>query len=258
MNNKMTSTKNVMIILLAALVVVSAGAVSYGSSLKAEEAAPEEYIEEAVTAAIYQAVEVQEIEVPAEEPAPAEEPEQPAEEPEQPAEEPEQPAEETEEAFDVEKAYEEYCKLGSDAEKEEYLNALSAENRELLLKYIEEKEAAAAAEEAAPVEEEPAEEAEETDEEEPEEEAEEVEDAEDKALDINIWYEFDGDFNYGTKVIWKSSVDGLKDGQAAKYQWQVDKGNGWEDIDGANADTYEMIVDTENAGYTWRLVVDAE
>ena len=252
MNNKMTSTKNVMIILLAALVVVSIGAVSYGSSLKAEEAAPEEYVEEAVVAE-EPVVDVQEIAVPAEEPEqPAEEPEQPAEEPEQPAEEAGQPAEEVEEAeeaeeaFDVEKAYEEYCKLGSDAEKEEYLNSLSAENRELLLKYIEEKEAAAAAEEAAPVEEEPA------------EEAEEVEDAEDKALDINIWYEFDGDFNYGTKVIWKSSVDGLKDGQAAKYQWQVDKGNGWEDIDGANADTYEMIVDAENACYTWRLVVDAE
>ena len=259
MNNKMTSTKNVMIILLAALVVVSAGAVSYGSSLKAEEAAPEEYIEEAVTAAIYQAVEVQEIEVPAEEPAPVvEEPEQPVEEPEQPAEEPEQPAEEVEEAeeaeeaFDVEKAYEEYCKLGSDAEKEEYLNALSAENRELLLKYIEEKEAAVAAEEAtaeetAPVEEEPAEEAEETDE-------------EDEIIPPTVDISFEnldgGDIVSGSNIRMHADVSGATEGMKLEYQWQYNAGDGWVNIDGATGETYDFIINEGNCGYIWQVVLN--
>lgn len=52
-----------------------------------------------------------------------------------------------------------------------------------------------------------------------------------------------------------SELEGFEDEEVV-YQWQVDDGNGWKDIDGASGDTYKITLTDENAGYAYRLFVD--
>lgn len=174
-------------------------------------------------------------EAPAEE-APAEEvtaEENPAEE--APAEEiiaEEEPAEEVpeEEAFDVVAAYEYYITL-SDADKEAFLNSLSAENRAALLNYIRQMEQAAEV---------PVEEA-------PEEETEKI---------VDVWYEYDGEPHLGMQMKVVSSISGFSGN--VTYQWQrsADKGATWEDVAGATDSSYTYWLDEDTCIYSWRLNVN--
>ncbi len=45
------------------------------------------------------------------------------------------------------------------------------------------------------------------------------------------------------------------DGYEIRYQWECDRGAGFEAIEGANSDTYTFAADTETLSYNWRLVV---
>ena len=257
-NNKLGL--KVMAALLAVAIVGSFAITTNSNNLRAMEG-DEGFVEEAPAEVVQEVFVEPEPEVipeePAEQPAeeaPAEEPaEQPAEEaPEEPtAEEPAEEAEaEEEEPFDVVAAYEHYMSL-DEYGKIEYLNSLSDANREELKRYIEMKEAEAKAAEEPKEEEKQEEPAEEL-----EEEPEKVE--EDYTFDVNIWYETEGKLTYGATVVWKSSVNGVKDGDAVSYQWQVDKGNGWEDIPGATDPEYVMTLSKENAKYNWRLIANAK
>ena len=255
-NNKLGL--KVMAALLAVAIVGSFAITTKSNNLRAMEG-DEGFVEEAPAEVVQEVFVEPEPEVIPEEPAeevPVEEPaEQPAEEaPEEPtSEEPAEEAEaEEEEPFDVVAAYAHYITL-DEYGKIEYLNSLSDANREELKRYIEMKEAEAKAESTS------AGEPENSSAEEPAEEPEEPEKvAEDYTFDVNIWYETEGKLTYGATVVWKSSVSGVKDGDAVSYQWQVDKGNGWEDIPGATDPEYVMTLSKENAKYNWRLIANAK
>lgn len=249
-NNKLGL--KVMAALLAVAIVGSFAITTKSNNLRAMEG-DEGFVEEAPAEVVQEVFVEPEPEIIPEEPAEEVPVEEPAEEaPEEPAAE--EPAEEAEaeaeeELFDVVAAYEHYMSL-DEYGKIEYLNSLSDANREELKRYIEMKEAEAKAAEE-PKEEEK--------QEEPAEEPEEPEKVEeDYTFDVNIWYETEGKLTYGATVVWKSSVSGVKDGDAVSYQWQVDKGNGWEDIPGATDPEYVMTLSKENAKYNWRLIANAK
>ena len=58
----------------------------------------------------------------------------------------------------------------------------------------------------------------------------------------------------GEPVYLTSKLEGFE-GYETKLQWQCDKGNGFEDIPGADADTYSFAASVETLSYDWRLVV---
>ena len=58
----------------------------------------------------------------------------------------------------------------------------------------------------------------------------------------------------GETVYLTSKLEGF-DGYETMLQWQCDKGNGFEDVPGANADTYSFSASIETLGYDWRLAV---
>lgn len=157
MNEKMMKVmKRSLALALALILVIGAGSWMKDARLKADEEAPETraVVEDAIPAEAPAPVEepviaVQEVEL-AEEPVAEEPAAEPTTEPApEPTEEPvaEEPvAEEVIEEkapFDVREAYEHYIGLGSEAEKQAYLDSLDPADREELERYIAEQEPAA-------------------------------------------------------------------------------------------------------------------
>ena len=58
----------------------------------------------------------------------------------------------------------------------------------------------------------------------------------------------------GETVYLTSKIEGF-DGYETMYQWQCDKGNGFEDIAGANDATYAFGADVDTLSYDWKLLV---
>ena len=58
----------------------------------------------------------------------------------------------------------------------------------------------------------------------------------------------------GSKIRISSKLEGFE-GCELYYQWMVDKGNGFEAIEGANAADYSFIEDEENIYWAWKLQV---
>lgn len=58
----------------------------------------------------------------------------------------------------------------------------------------------------------------------------------------------------GETVILTSRLEDA-DGYEIRYQWECDRGAGFEAIEGANSDTYTFAADTQTLSYNWRLVV---
>ena len=64
----------------------------------------------------------------------------------------------------------------------------------------------------------------------------------------------------GERIYLTSELIGFE-GISVLYQWQADRGRGWENVENANGPTYSFIATEETIKYTWRLVVgydDAE
>ena len=59
----------------------------------------------------------------------------------------------------------------------------------------------------------------------------------------------------GETITLTSRLEGFENCEIVVYQWQYDRGNGFEDIPGADADTYAFAADVETLSYDWRLVV---
>lgn len=57
---------------------------------------------------------------------------------------------------------------------------------------------------------------------------------------------------YGDTAVFTGYLYGY-DGFEYVLNWQVDRGNGWEEIEGANSDTYSVVLTPENASYLYRL-----
>ena len=58
----------------------------------------------------------------------------------------------------------------------------------------------------------------------------------------------------GERIYLTSLLEGF-DGLQVTYQWQADRGNGWENIEGADRDAYSFIATEETILYSWRLLV---
>ena len=70
---------------------------------------------------------------------------------------------------------------------------------------------------------------------------------------VRIFDEGNGEYVLGDTIVLLSKLVGFSD--SVVYQWQVDKGNGWRDINGANGASYHFVYSEDNCSYTWRLVV---
>jgi len=69
---------------------------------------------------------------------------------------------------------------------------------------------------------------------------------------VNIFCEL---INDDTQALFTSEISGFDDVTIA-YRWQVDDGNGWQDIEGANEDRLVVTLTKENFSYVYRLFVD--
>ena len=58
----------------------------------------------------------------------------------------------------------------------------------------------------------------------------------------------------GETVVLTSKVE-YAEGYEIRYQWECDRGNGFEAVDGANGDTYAFQADEQTLSYDWRLIV---
>ena len=52
-----------------------------------------------------------------------------------------------------------------------------------------------------------------------------------------------------------SLLEGFEEGLEIEYQWECDKGNGFEPIEGANGDSYSYPATVESLSWSWRLVI---
>ena len=260
MKNKKKVVRTVVTVALAAALAVGLGFARRGSVLKADENELETPVVEAVPAPA--PVEAAPAEPAPTEPAPA--PVEPA--PAAPASsEPvvateeivlEIPAEEAapaEEAFDVAAAYRYYLTL-SDADKQAYLDSLSAGDRAALLNYIEQMEAAKAEPETEP-EPAPAESAQEPAAAPAEESAPEIDLSK---LSVRVWDDRPAALTPGQTITLFSELTGFEAVPSYTYRWQVDKndGLGWQDAENGNAPTYSFSVSLETLSWNWRLLID--
>lgn len=72
---------------------------------------------------------------------------------------------------------------------------------------------------------------------------------------VEIWTDRKPFVKDGDAINLFSKLTGF-DGVEVKYQWQVNKGNGFEDIPGANSDTYTYSASKESLSWTWRLMIN--
>ena len=59
----------------------------------------------------------------------------------------------------------------------------------------------------------------------------------------------------GEMVKLTSSLEGFEDCEEISYQWEVDKGDGFEAVAGATSDSYSFEATKESLGWSWRLSV---
>ena len=59
----------------------------------------------------------------------------------------------------------------------------------------------------------------------------------------------------GEPVYLTSKLEGFEDCEDILYIWYVDKGNGFEEVEGANEDTYTFTADAESLTWGWQLEV---
>lgn len=61
----------------------------------------------------------------------------------------------------------------------------------------------------------------------------------------------------GEEIYLTSKLEGFED-YTVTYQWQYDRGNGFENIEGATGETYSYAASVETLAYDWRLVISYE
>lgn len=61
----------------------------------------------------------------------------------------------------------------------------------------------------------------------------------------------------GEQIYLTSYLEGFE-GLTVTFQWQRDRGNGWEDIPGATSDSYSFTATEETILYSWRVIVSYE
>jgi hypothetical protein len=61
--------------------------------------------------------------------------------------------------------------------------------------------------------------------------------------------------NPGETIHLTSILEGFEDCEAIKYQWECDKGNGFEAVPDGNGDRYAYSASVESLSWSWRLIV---
>ena len=61
--------------------------------------------------------------------------------------------------------------------------------------------------------------------------------------------------NEGETVYLTSKLEGFEDCEEILFAWKADKGNGFEEIPGANEDAYSFTATEETLAWSWRLTV---
>ena len=59
----------------------------------------------------------------------------------------------------------------------------------------------------------------------------------------------------GDDIVLTSLLEGFEDCKAIKYQWECNKGEGFEAVEGADSDSYTYTADEDSMGWSFRLVV---
>lgn len=59
----------------------------------------------------------------------------------------------------------------------------------------------------------------------------------------------------GECLMLSSQIEGFEDCEELFYQWMVDKGEGFTEIEGANDPTYYFIADKESVQWSWKLMI---
>lgn len=88
----------------------------------------------------------------------------------------------------------------------------------------------------------------------PAEETEEAEETVEREFKVTIFSSRRSVMADGETVFLTSRIEGFE-GLEIMYQWSVDKGNGFEVIDGANSDSYSFEASVETLSYDWKLTV---
>ncbi len=86
---------------------------------------------------------------------------------------------------------------------------------------------------------------------------EEVLEAEAPEMKVTIFTSRRTVMTLGEPVYLTSKLEGF-DGYEITLQWQCDKGEGFEDVEGANGETYEFEASAETLGWGWKLLVTAQ
>ena len=65
---------------------------------------------------------------------------------------------------------------------------------------------------------------------------------------------------FGDTIRLYSTVAGVNPERAVTYQWQISRSGGlvWENVEGANGETYDYVIDESNYTLDWRLHIDIE
>ena len=87
----------------------------------------------------------------------------------------------------------------------------------------------------------------------PEEEAPETDDPT-KNFKVTVFSNRRRVMELGETITLTSKIEGFE-GFDTLLQWQCDKGNGFEDVAGANSDTHSFSASVESLAYDWRLIV---
>ena len=73
-------------------------------------------------------------------------------------------------------------------------------------------------------------------------------------LKVEIWQDMPSVINDGDVIELHSRLTGF-DGLEVKYQWQCDKGDGFEDVEGANEGSWSFEASSESLKWHWKLLV---
>ena len=59
----------------------------------------------------------------------------------------------------------------------------------------------------------------------------------------------------GEEIRLTSLLEGFKDCSAIKYQWECDKGEGFEKVEGGDGESFSYEATVESMSWSWRLLV---
>ena len=72
---------------------------------------------------------------------------------------------------------------------------------------------------------------------------------------VTIFSTIGPDVRPGDTIVLSSVLEGFGPDEEPEFQWECDKGDGFEAVAGATEDSYEYEATEESIGWSWRLIV---